>query len=58
MHKTTTPNDAVCCAQEPPRPQAGSTHTAAAMEAQTRTDDTENKPVVKFDDDFDIGFAF
>lgn len=57
VHRTTTHNDAECYAQGAPRSQTSSTHTAAVVGAQTRTD-TDNKPVVNFDDDFDKGFAF
>ena len=35
-----------------------SSHTAAAVGAQARTDDTKNKPFVNFDDDFDKGFKY
>ena len=46
MHRTTTHNDAKFHAQGAPRSQTSSTHTSAAVDAQTRTDDTENEPVV------------
>ena len=58
VHRTTTHNDAECYAQGAPRSQTSSTRTAAAVGAQTRIDDTETKPVVNFDDDFDKGFTF
>ena len=58
VHRTTTHNNAECYAQGTPRPQRRSTYTAAVVGAQTRSDDTENKPVVNFDDDFDRGFTF
>lgn len=57
-HKTTTHNDAECYAERVSRPQASSKHTAAAMGAQPRPDDTKNIPFVNIDDDFDTGFAF
>ena len=58
VHRTTTHNDTECYAQGAPRSQTSSTHTAAVGSAQNRSIDTDNKPVVQFDDDFDRGFAF
>jgi len=53
----TTHSDANCHAQGAPRTQTSS-RTAAAVGVHTLTDDTENKPVVDFDHDFDKGFTF
>ena len=58
VHRTTTHNDAECYAQGAPRSHTSSTHTAAAVGAQTRTEETENKPVVHFEGDIDKGFTF
>ena len=56
VHETATHNDVECCGQGAPRSQTSNAHTAAAVNAQTCTDDTENKPVVDFDDD--VGNTF
>ena len=58
MNKTTTHNDAECYAQGTRRSQPSSTHMEVVVGAQTRSDDTEDKPVVNFDDGFDQGFTF
>lgn len=57
LHRMTTHSDANCHAQGAPRTQTSS-RTAAAVGVHTLTDDTENKPVVDFDHDFDKGFTF
>ena len=54
VHKTTTHSDTKCYAQGAARPQTtSSTHTAALVRV-----DTDERPTVKFDDDFDKGFQF
>ena len=53
----TTHNDTECYAQGAPRSQTSIAHTAAALGVQIRTTDTDNKPVVSFDDAFDRGFT-
>lgn len=57
-HKTTTHNDVECCAQGAPRPQVSSTHTTAAMGAQTFPGNTEKKAVDNVDNDSGKSLTF
>lgn len=56
MHRATTLNRAECYAQGKPRSRTSSTHSASAVGAHTRSDDTVDKPAVSFDGEFDKGF--
>ena len=58
LHKTTSHNDADCFKKEASRPNEGGVFSATALGAHSLHSESDEKPAIKFDDDFDGGFQF
>ena len=58
LHKTTPHNDANCFKQGASRPTEDGVFCATAPGAHSLHPESDEKPAINFDDDFDGGFYF
>ena len=58
LHKTTSHNDADCFKQGASHPKEGGVFSATALGVHSLHSETDKKPAINCDDDFDGGFKF